>query len=88
MLFLMFFKFSEKIWYSAKYTIYSALLWEVCQIDTWWNVYNYKLTELLNYYWIDTALDLALAVVGIVIAVMVIRWNDGTGIQLRTMFKS
>ena len=53
------------------------LIWEAAQLDGWWNIRNYKLSEFVNYYWTDTGLDLAASVFGILLGIAITYMGNG-----------
>ena len=52
------------IFRDLKIVIIIAVTWEISQFETWWNSWKYKLDVLLNYNWLDTLIDIGLALVG------------------------
>ena len=41
-----------------------AVTWEVAQFEYWWNLYDYDFGILYSYDWIDTLIDIGLALIG------------------------
>ena len=52
-------------------TMYSALLWEVAQLDVYWHEFDYAWNALLNYNCINNGLDIVAAVGGIALALLI-----------------
>jgi hypothetical protein len=52
-------------------TMYSALLWEAAQLDVYWHEFNYKLSALLGYNWLNNGLDIVAALGGIALALFI-----------------
>ena len=57
---------------SMIFTMYTALLWELAQLDVFWNKYDYCFKELLGYDWLNNGLDIVATVFGIALAIIII----------------
>jgi len=54
------------------YTLSYAVLWEIAQLDVFWNACNYKLICLAGYDWINNGLDVLSACAGAAVVIGII----------------
>ena len=70
-LFVLIFKKWFLLHTSCHLTLLCAILWELAQFDSWWGGYGYNPFYIFEYNWLDTGLDVLMAIIGMAAAILV-----------------